>query len=119
MKNALCKRIALLMLAIFIANISIAHIRTQWLQHEVEHALHDMPTNSDGHHLDDGDHDILNGAEHQLMHAVDHIQPLPSVQAATPHRLAMASLVVFSRLAFLIPESVFPAPFRPPRRVLT
>ena len=116
MTRTICQRIALLMLAIFIANIGIAQMRTQWLHHELDHALHGELVSATDHHADDDDHDMPTGAEHQLLHASDHVQPLPASMVATPQVLALATILIFSLLAFRVPESVFPAPFKPPRR---
>jgi len=51
-----------------------------------------------------------------LLHAADHGQPLPASMSATLQVWALATILIFSLLASRVPESVFPAPFRPPRR---
>lgn len=116
MKRTICRRVALLMLAIFIANIGIAHLRTQWLHHDLDHTLNGKLVSLMDQHADEDDHGILTGAEHQLLHAADHGQPLPASMSATLQVWAIATILIFSLLASRVPESVFPAPFRPPRR---
>jgi hypothetical protein len=47
-------------------------------------------------HADEDDHGILTGAEHQLLHAADHGQPLPASMSATLQVWALATILIFS-----------------------
>lgn len=118
------KRLVVIMLAIFMANFVVAAVQSNWVNHEIEHALHQVPMsvmvlsfNNVVHtnlHDDESDPDSVSVIGHQLLHAVDHLQLFPS--AALIFRIPKPSGMVLHQFTPVkLPATIFEAPFRPPR----
>lgn len=122
------KRLAFVMFVIFMANFGISAVQSNWVNHEIEHALHQVPmsvmdasfNNADHTNLHDNDSDTDSDSDsvsvigHQLLHAVDHLQLFPS--AALNFRIPKTSGMVLHHFTPVkLPVTAFEAPFRPPR----
>ncbi|MHB1591670.1 MAG: hypothetical protein ACYCTW_09085, partial [Sulfuricella sp.] len=85
MSRLFTKYLSLAMLVIFITNIAMWSFHSNWLAHELEHSgaleLMTAPVDhADVHKIDalaDNDEAAPSAMEHQLMHAVDHLQLFP------------------------------------------
>jgi len=111
-----------MMFVIFMANFGISVVQTNWVDHEIEHALHQVPmsmmevsvNDTDLTAPIDDDHDAGSVIGHQLLHAVDHLQLFPF--AALHIRMAKSTGTVLSQFtAVELPATTLEAPFRPPR----
>lgn len=110
------------MFVIFMMNMGVWSFQTNWLAHEIEHtteaALTMLPSDhGDAHsHASTGDNDAPSTAEHQLLHAADHLQLFPSTiipQGFVPQHSGV--LTEFRLPA--VPLAASESPFRPPRNI--
>lgn len=113
--------LALAMLAIFMANMGVWSFHSNWLAHQLEHSgMVELMTASGAHAgvhkigaLADNDKKSPAAMEHQLLHAVDHLQLFPG--AITSGIFSFLPGAV--RYHFTPPNvalATFEAPFRPP-----
>lgn len=121
MSRLLAKTISLAMLAIFIASMGAWSLNAKRLAHEFEHskqlALLASIDHADAHKLKDSsapDKESLSDSEHQIVHAVDHIQPFP-IPTLDGFFAAPSGSVHSSFVLHAVPLAEFEAPFRPPR----
>lgn len=112
-------RIAMFVLAAFVANFCIAFVQSDRLHHEIEHALRHIPMSFASYDIhvasDPADrHDLAGSIKHQLFHAADHVQsfPLSYVNSVMP---VLTNTFVLDFAFLEIPATPSEAPFRPPR----
>ena len=112
------------MFVIFMANMGVWSFQTKWLAHEIGHntdlasmtlpighadAYHDQYVNAD----DEGAPSV---SEHQLLHAVDHLQLFPSTTAIAHFPLSRNPVLADFSLPSVAPAAS-ESPFRPPRNI--
>lgn len=121
MSRLFTKYLSLAMLVIFMTNIGMWSFHSNWLAHELEHnGPHEQMTASVDHAdvhkigaLADNDEKSTGAMEHQLMHAIDHLQLF---QGAIIDGV-FSFLPSAARYHFTPPNmalATFEAPFRPP-----
>lgn len=109
------------MLVIFMTNIGLWSFHSNWLAHELEHndTLELMTASvdhADVHKIDasaDIDEAAPSAMEHQLMHAVDHLQLFPGAIIDGIFSF-LPSAVRYHFTVFNVALATFEAPFRPP-----
>ena len=124
MNKLVSKYFSLVMLVIFMTNTAVWSFESNWLAHELEHnsnsapliaAEVQSPLGADVF-LKNIDENTSSASEHQLIHAVDHLQLFPG----------MALFWIFPSLTNIVPPNFLPvhltlamleAPFRPPRHI--
>ena len=122
MSRLFTKHLALALLVIFMTNIAVWSVQPNWLAHELEHVGNLEPMTVAADHVDlfhteskdSSDDNAPNAIEHQLLHAADHLQLLPSLGL---NDIFLSPLRVehcyFTHVIVL--AATFEAPFRPPR----
>lgn len=121
MSRLFTKYLSLAMLVIFMTNIGLWSFHSNWLAHELEHNdTHELTTASVDHTdvhkigaLADGDEKSTGAMEHQLMHAVDHLQLLHGAVIDGIFSF-LPSAVRYHFTSFDVALATFEAPFRPP-----
>ena len=122
MSKLFIKHLALALLVIFMTNIAVWSVHSNWLAHELEHVssltpmtvADDHDAGYDGNTAVDNVENTPNTIEHQLLHAADHLQLFPSPTASG----IFLSLLSVERSYFtpiIVAIATFEAPFRPPR----
>lgn len=119
MSASLRKFVSVLMVAIFMVNLGLLNFQQLTMQHEYAHV-------SDAHHHEheelEHEHDASadgtghSDFSHELLHAAEHVQPLPTTFFGS---IALASGGV-EPVSFTLPTvpSMAPdSPFRPPRLI--
>lgn len=112
----------MLVIFVFMTNVGLWDDHSDWLDHELEHSVLQVPmTNASDHiglhdvHLDEASDGYTGLAvEHELLHAADHLQHFLSTgEVVTSSYLSKMINVSFNFLQ--IPLSTYDTPFRPPR----
>lgn len=121
MKSRFTKYLSLAVLVIFMANMGIWSLHSNWLTHEMEHSgmLERMAASSDhadSHKMDAPDDKGKKSPaamEHRLLHAVDHLQLFPG---AIPRGISSSppGTVRYHFTPQNVALATFEAPFRPP-----
>lgn len=120
MSKSALRHAALLMLVIFLTNMMAFALSATRLAHELDHDaklelstsdhVHDRLASNPGHSDDASD-----AVEHQVLHAIDHVQLFPDVGFTSP-RAANGASIVRSHIADkVLPHPGADLPFRPPR----
>lgn len=122
MSKRFLKQLALALLVIFMTNTAVWSVHSNWLAHELEHIGSLKPMALAANHVVaydsttaiDSDKNAPTTIEHQLLHATDHIQLLPSPNING----LFVSVLTLERPYFTpinVPFATLEAPFRPPR----
>ena len=127
MSSSLRKSVALVMFVIFMANLGLWNFQMQ-LDHELDHTVHPALALQgaahahvhvhvqDQHHGDTSERDenAPTASQHQLLHAVDNVQPnfggVIAQNVKPPH-----NVTGFDFQLPLVPSATSESPFRPPR----
>lgn len=121
MSRLFTKYISLAMLVFFMGNMGVWSFHSNWLAHELEHngTLELMTASvdhADVHKIDalaDNDEKSPAAMEHQLLHAVDHLQLFPGAVIDGIFSF-LPSAVRYHFTSFNVALATFEAPFRPP-----
>ena len=126
MSKPVTKYIAFLLFVILMTNIGVWGFSGARLAHELEHdgmeqaASHEHAHVHHVHHVHHGDEagdddDAPGVSEHQVLHAVDHLQFFPDTALSGAFVPTMASGVSLHFTEQHLPPPTFAPPFRPPR----
>lgn len=124
MNKSVSKYFSFVMLVIFMTNTALWSFESNWLAHDLEHnsnpalliAAEAQALPGTDVFLKNIDESTSIASDHQLIHAVDHLQLFPG----------MALFWIFPSLTNIVPPNFLPihvplamleAPFRPPRPV--
>ena len=122
MSKLFIKHLALALLVIFMTNIAVWSDHSSWLAHELEHVssltsmtvADDHAAAYDGNTAVDREENMPDTIEHQLLHAVDHLQLFPSPTASGTF-LSLPSVERSYFTPIIVALATFDTPFRPPR----
>jgi hypothetical protein len=120
MSKPFTKHVAFFLFVIFMTNIGVWGFSAARLAHEVEHngkveqasASHQHGPSQQVAATDDDAPDV---AEHQTLHAVDHVQLFPDTALNGAFVPTMASVMPPHFTEHTLPLPNFDLPFRPPR----
>jgi hypothetical protein len=89
--------------------------QSKWLTHEIEHHVQHLPMTAMDEYVDAVDNkELPGGIEHQLLHAVDHVQLFVTIFSDLVSLFAPSALF-FHFTSVALPCATFETPFRPPR----
>ena len=124
MSKLFTKTLAFTLFAIFMANMAAWSFSSNRFVHEIEHSrevtqLMLALESGDGHQhdvVDADDDEAPSASEHQLLHAVDHLQLIPSIVVYGTHR-SLPSTALSHFISRTLPLAALDPPFRPPRSI--
>lgn len=129
MSASLRQFVSALIVAIFMANLGLLNLQQLTMQHEFAHvsdaALAAQAGANNAHHHEHGeqhDHDAAtDGAghadfSHELLHAAEHVQPLPPTVFGNIE-VASGGVEPASFALPMVPSMAPDSPFRPPRLI--
>jgi hypothetical protein len=124
MSKQIIKFIAFALLTIFMVNTIVWSLSSHRLAHEIEHAREqqqivlssDSGDNQTSDVIDAQDSSAHSVSEHQLLHAVDHLQLFPSTAVYGTSR-ALPSIIRSQFISCILPLAAFDLPYRPPRNI--
>ena len=118
------KTLAFALFAIFMVNMVAWSFNSHRLAHEIEHSREfaemtlslEPGENLNNDLVDSGADDAPSATEHQLLHAIDHLQFFPGIvfYGAIPF---LPSTALFDFMLLTLPHAAFDPPFRPPRSI--
>lgn len=120
MPKSVLRQTALFMLVIFLTSLVVFGFSGARLAHQIDHeGKIEMPAGDHVHVYSaakTGDADAVSDTtEHQVLHAVDHIQLFPDTGSMHPVAATAASIVPSHFADQLLPLAGSDLPFRPPR----
>lgn len=121
MSRLFTKYLALAVLVIFMANMGVWSFHSNWLAHELEHSgtlelMTASVDHADVHKINalaDNDEKSPAAMEHQLLHAVDHLQLFPGAITSGIFSF-LPGAVRYHFTSANVALATFEAPFRPP-----
>lgn len=113
---------AMLVIFAFMTNVGLWSNHANWLTHDLEHSVNAPTMKVAADHIalhDINSKDVTSvtselALEHELLHAVDHLQFFLSVSVITIF-ISLPRLVGNQLSSLHIPPSTYDTPFRPPR----
>ncbi|MFZ6760547.1 hypothetical protein ACO0K9_25360 [Undibacterium sp. Ji50W] len=120
MSKPFIQRLAILMLVIFMTNLGAWNLSSTRIKHELEHdgrpevsaashqhafLLHDKNASRDAERAT---------VEHQMLHAVDHLQFFPDTTSLLAFHAPLASAASWYFTQQTLPFSTYDTPYRPP-----
>lgn len=121
MSASLRQFVSVLMVAIFMVNLGLLNFQQLTMQHEYAH-VSDVHHHEHEHEHEQDDHGAsADGAvhadfSHELLHAAEHVQPLPTTFFGSI-ALASGGVEPVSFTLPTVPSMVPDSPFRPPRLI--
>ena len=120
MRSSRRQAISLLMLITFVMGLGAYGFNSKWLAHEFGHHREALTTSIDpdrGLHLyiqGDADPELLSDAEHKLLHAPGHFEPVPGFALNGHVDPPTRVFPMLPNVLALLPAEL-ESPFRPPR----
>lgn len=118
MNRLFTRYLSLAVLVIFMTNMGAWNFHSGWLTHELEHGgmlelMQASVDHDDAYAPADNDEKSPAAMEHQLLHAIDHLQFFPgAIPSGIFSFLPGAARYHFT--SFNVAPATFEAPFRPP-----
>ncbi|MFZ6872637.1 hypothetical protein ACO0LF_11260 [Undibacterium sp. Di27W] len=116
MSKSFIQRLAVILLVIFMTNLGAWNLNSSRITHALEHdGRPEVSTSAPQHDARNTDRDNGHSAiEHQMLHAVDHLQLFPDTTALLTFHAPLAPDSSWHFTAQLLPFSTYDAPYRPP-----
>jgi len=123
MSKLFLQRLATMMLVIFMTNLAAWDLSSSRIKHEIEHEGHPQTSATSHQHAfllvekNTGRNDGRASVEHQMLHAVDHLQFFPDTPIPLAFPSPLASEVTWYFTHQIWPFSTYDTPYRPPCKV--